>query len=68
MARLHAWSLDRFPSCLPEHSATILAGELWGEKNTLPPDLRSEFQETGTVHVLVTTALQSFTAWLKPDL
>lgn len=56
VALMHAWALEQFRSRLPEPSASILAGELWGEKTTLPPDLRPEFQETGTVHVLVTRA------------
>ncbi len=42
---------------LAEPAASIVAGELWGERGTLPPDLRAEFQETGTVHVLVTAGL-----------
>jgi competence protein ComEC len=42
---------------LGEPAASIVAGELWGERAQLPPDLRAEFQETGTVHVLVTAGL-----------
>jgi competence protein ComEC len=42
---------------LGEPGASIVAGELWGERAQLPPDLRREFQETGTVHVLVTAGL-----------
>jgi competence protein ComEC len=42
---------------LGEPGASIVAGELWGERAQLPPDLRAEFQETGTVHVLVTAGL-----------
>jgi competence protein ComEC len=42
---------------LAEPAASIVAGELWGERGALPPDLRAEFQETGTVHVLVTAGL-----------
>jgi competence protein ComEC len=41
----------------PEPEATILAGAMWGERGTLAPDLKDEFQETGTVHVLVTAGL-----------
>ncbi len=37
--------------------ATVLAGALWGERGTLPRDLRDDFQATGTVHVLVTAGL-----------
>jgi competence protein ComEC len=57
LARAHAWALDQLRLRLPEPSATILAGELWGERSALPPELRKEFQETGTVHVLVTAGL-----------
>ncbi len=42
---------------LGEPGASIVAGELWGERGALPPDLRAEFQETGTVHVLITAGL-----------
>ena len=44
---------------VPEPSATILAGALWGERGTLPDDLHDAFQATGTVHVLVTAGLHS---------
>jgi len=40
-----------------EPEATILAGAMWGERGTLAPDLHEEFQETGTVHILVTAGL-----------
>jgi len=42
---------------LGEPEASVVAGELWGERSSLPPELREEFQETGTVHVLVTAGL-----------
>ena len=42
---------------LGEPYATILAGAMWGERGPLPGDLRDEFQETGTVHILVTAGL-----------
>ena len=57
IARMHAWALDRIRSSLDEPYATILAGELWGERANLPPQLKTEFQETGTVHILVTAGL-----------
>lgn len=57
LARAHAWALAQLRARLPEPAATILAGELWGERASLPPELRAEFQETGTVHVLVTAGL-----------
>lgn len=57
LARAHAWALAQLRARLPEPRASILAGELWGERSALPPDLRTEFQETGTVHVLVTAGL-----------
>ncbi len=44
-------------AALPEPAATVLAGALWGERGTLPPDVRDDFQATGTVHVLVTAGL-----------
>ena len=47
----------RIRDVIPEPSATILAGALWGERGTLPDDLHDAFQATGTVHVLVTAGL-----------
>jgi competence protein ComEC len=57
IAKAHERALAQLRARLPEPSATILAGELWGERSALPPELRTEFQETGTVHVLVTAGL-----------
>lgn len=57
MPRLRAWASRRLHAELGEPDATILAGALWGERGQLPPELRSEFQDTGTVHVLVTAGL-----------
>jgi ComEC/Rec2-related protein len=57
MARARAWASARLHATLEEPGATILAGALWGERGALPPDLRAEFQDTGTVHVLVTAGL-----------
>lgn len=57
LARAHEWAHARLRERLGEPDATVLAGELWGERSTLSPAVRSEFQETGTVHVLVTAGL-----------
>jgi len=57
LERAHAWAYDQLHARLGEPNAAIVAGELWGERSILPPDLRAEFQETGTVHVLVTAGL-----------
>lgn len=56
-ARAHGWALSQLQLRLAQPYASILAGELWGERAALPPELRSEFQQTGTVHVLVTAGL-----------
>jgi competence protein ComEC len=56
-ARLRAVASQRIRAVIPEPSATILAGALWGERGTLPDDLHDAFQATGTVHVLVTAGL-----------
>ncbi len=55
--RARAWASARIHERFPEPEATILAGAMWGERGTLAPDLKDEFQETGTVHVLVTAGL-----------
>ncbi len=65
IARMRAWASGRLHDELPEPDATILAGALWGERGALPPDLRGEFQDTGTMHVLVTAGLHlGVVAWL----
>jgi competence protein ComEC len=56
-ARLRALLSQRLRASVPEPSATILAGALWGERGALPDDVRETFQATGTVHVLVTAGL-----------
>lgn len=56
LARAHAWAHAQLAQRLGEPFASV-AGELWGERSVLPPDLRAEFQKTGTVHVLVTAGL-----------
>jgi competence protein ComEC len=56
-ARLRAAAAQRIRASIPEPSATILAGALWGERGALPDDLHDAFQATGTVHVLVTAGL-----------
>ena len=55
--RLRAWASQRLHANLAEPGATILAGAMWGERSALPPDLRADFQDTGTVHILVTAGL-----------
>ncbi|MBV8149040.1 MAG: DNA internalization-related competence protein ComEC/Rec2 [Candidatus Eremiobacteraeota bacterium] len=57
LAKAHAWAHAQLQQRLGEPDASVLAGEMWGERSALPPDLRAEFQETGTVHVLVTAGL-----------
>lgn len=57
LARAHGWAHAQLRDRLGEPAASVVAGELWGERSALPPELRSEFQETGTVHVLVTAGL-----------
>jgi competence protein ComEC len=56
-ARVRAAASARLRARVPEPQATVLAGALWGERGTLPHDLRDDFQATGTVHVLVTAGL-----------
>jgi competence protein ComEC len=55
--RARAWASGRLHATLPEPDATILAGAMWGERGPLDRTLRTEFQDTGTVHVLVTAGL-----------
>ena len=57
LARVHRWAHEQLAARIGEPQASVLAGELWGERSELPPDLKAEFQETGTVHVLVTAGL-----------
>jgi competence protein ComEC len=57
LPRAHEWAHAQLSLRLGEPAASVVAGELWGERSSLPPDLRDEFAETGTVHVLVTAGL-----------
>jgi competence protein ComEC len=57
LARAHEWAHAQLQARLGEPAASVLSGELWGERSALPPALRAEFQETGTVHILVTAGL-----------
>ncbi|MHB8147620.1 MAG: DNA internalization-related competence protein ComEC/Rec2, partial [Vulcanimicrobiaceae bacterium] len=57
LARAHHAALETLRAQLGEPGASIVAGELWGERSALPPDLRADFQESGTVHILVTAGL-----------
>lgn len=57
LARAHEWAHAQLQARLGEPAASVLSGELWGERSALPPTLRAEFQETGTVHILVTAGL-----------
>jgi competence protein ComEC len=57
LAMAHSWALEQLRARMQEPFTAILAGELWSARGMLPPELRSEFQETGTVHILVTAGL-----------
>ncbi len=57
LPRAHAWAHEQLRRRLGEPAASVVSGELWGERAAIPPSLRAEFQETGTVHVLVTAGL-----------
>ena len=56
-ARIRAYAGNALKRYLAEPDATILAGMLYGARGSLPFELRAEFQDTGTVHVLVTAGL-----------
>ena len=56
-AQMRAVLSQRLRSAVGEPEATVVAGALWGERGTLPRDIRNDFQATGTVHVLVTAGL-----------
>lgn len=56
-ARARAGCAGAVESRLPALQATVLEGILWGDRGNLPMDLRQEFSDTGTVHVLTTAGL-----------
>ena len=57
LARMRAWASRQLRTHITEPAASILAGALYGERGTIPHDLRDDFQATGTVHILVTAGL-----------
>jgi competence protein ComEC len=57
LARLRERFAVSIESKLPPLEATVLEGVLWGDRGNLPADLRQEFSDTGTVHVLTTAGL-----------
>lgn len=56
-ARLRSTATATLHRLIGEPDAMILAGMLYGARGALSPELRAEFQDTGTVHVLVTAGL-----------
>jgi competence protein ComEC len=56
-ARIRAALSRRLRAAVREPEATVIAGALWGERGTLAPAIRDDFQATATVHVLVTAGL-----------
>jgi competence protein ComEC len=57
LARLREQFATAIESRLPPLEATVLEGVLWGDRGNLPAELRQEFSDTGTVHVLTTAGL-----------
>ncbi|HKW44740.1 MAG TPA: DNA internalization-related competence protein ComEC/Rec2 [Candidatus Eremiobacteraceae bacterium] len=57
LARLRGRFAASVEAKLPPLEATVLEGVLWGDRGNLPADLRQEFSDTGTVHVLTTAGL-----------
>ncbi len=55
--RARAYASGIVHAVMPPIPAAIVAGALWGERGGLPPDVTQAFQDTGTVHVLVTAGL-----------
>lgn len=57
LARLRERFAGAVEARLPPLEASVLEGVLWGSRENLPADLRQEFSDTGTVHVLTTAGL-----------
>jgi competence protein ComEC len=57
LARLRERFAAAVEARLPPLEATVLEGVLWGDRGNLPAELRQEFSDTGTVHVLTTAGL-----------
>ena len=57
LARLREQFAAAVEAYLPPLEATVLEGVLWGDRGNLPAELRQEFSDTGTVHVLTTAGL-----------
>ncbi|HEY5095073.1 MAG TPA: DNA internalization-related competence protein ComEC/Rec2 [Candidatus Eremiobacteraceae bacterium] len=57
LARLRERFAEAVEAHLPPLEASVLEGVLWGNRENLPAELRQEFSDTGTVHVLTTAGL-----------
>ncbi len=65
LERLRIFAHDAIVARLPQPDASVLMGELWGERADLPPNLHAAFMRTGTIHILVTAGLHvGVIAWL----
>ena len=49
----HYYALRTFDSSLPPESAAVLGGVVLGEKKSVPPGLKTAFQDSGAMHLLV---------------
>ncbi len=51
--RFREASLKTFESALPPEPAAVFGGIVLGEKRSVPPDLKTAFQDSGAMHLLV---------------
>jgi competence protein ComEC len=64
--------INALQKVLPQPEASLAAGLVVGTKNGFPPELKKEFINTGTIHLVavsgfnVTIVLKIFSDWLRP--
>ncbi|HCC48899.1 MAG TPA: hypothetical protein DEQ38_12395 [Elusimicrobia bacterium] len=51
--RFRTSALGSFQAALPKEEAAVLGGVVLGEKKSVPPELKTAFQDSGAMHLLV---------------
>lgn len=55
--RARAWMMKRLERVENERARSLIAGVVFGETQSLPPDLQEQFRRTGTSHLLAASGM-----------